>query len=264
MSTRRRRPVAHVEDEHPDERWMASYMDMVTVLMCMFIVLFAMSTVDEQKFEMLRESLATGFGNEDIEKMDVAVGNASVAEIIAAENAELSDIQKAMAEVDRLIELREQMRAALDAQNLSHLIDFNIDERGLTVGMIGSETFFEPNLARLSDQAVQVLNAIAPALAVSAREISVEGHADPRGVNVNFETDWELSGGRATAVLRYVVESGGVTPALISAVGFGSSRPSTLLTSTGDSAANRRVDLVVMSDQPENIRALIPTVIESQ
>lgn len=243
---------------------MASYMDMVTVLMCMFIVLFAMSTVDEQKFDLLRDSLATGFGAKDVERMDSAVGEVSVPEIVTAETAALTDLQKAMAEVDSLIELREQMRAALDAQNLTQLIDFNIDERGLTVGMIGSETFFQPNLADLSDQAVQVLNVIAPVLAMSGREISVEGHADPRGVNVNFETDWELSGGRATSVLRYVVETGGVTPALISAVGFGSSRPSTLEASVEDSLVNRRVDLVVISDQPENIRALIPTIVESQ
>ena len=59
---RGRKKGGHDEAEHPDERWMASYMDMITVLMCMFLVLFAMSTVDQEKYIALKNSLATGFG----------------------------------------------------------------------------------------------------------------------------------------------------------------------------------------------------------
>src|SRR3954469_14970615 len=70
----RRRSGGHEEEEHVDERWMASYMDMVTVLMCMFIVLFAMSTVDQDKYEQLRNSLATGFGAVEAGKVDTAEG----------------------------------------------------------------------------------------------------------------------------------------------------------------------------------------------
>ena len=62
------------EAEHPDERWMASYMDMITVLMCMFLVLFAMSTVDQQKYIALKNSLATGFGEVKSQKVDTASG----------------------------------------------------------------------------------------------------------------------------------------------------------------------------------------------
>ncbi|MBW8872765.1 MAG: flagellar motor protein MotB, partial [Leifsonia sp.] len=62
MSARRRKKHEEPEEHENEERWMASYMDMVTVLMCMFIVLFAMSTVDAKKFEALKDSLATGFG----------------------------------------------------------------------------------------------------------------------------------------------------------------------------------------------------------
>ena len=70
----RRRPRKKPEAHHVDERWMASYMDMVTVLMCLFIVLYAMSTVDANKFEKLRNSLATGFGTVASETVDTASG----------------------------------------------------------------------------------------------------------------------------------------------------------------------------------------------
>ena len=66
---RRARGRGHEDDSHdePDERWAVSYADMVTVLMCLFIVLFAVSNVDKTKFEMLANSLATGFGQESTE-----------------------------------------------------------------------------------------------------------------------------------------------------------------------------------------------------
>ena len=68
MSTARRAGGRGHEDEshdEPDERWAVSYADMVTVLMCLFIVLFAVSNVDKTKFELLANSLATGFGQEE-------------------------------------------------------------------------------------------------------------------------------------------------------------------------------------------------------
>ncbi|MEK6344594.1 MAG: flagellar motor protein MotB, partial [Curtobacterium sp.] len=71
---RGRAKKGHDEAEHPDERWMASYMDMITVLMCMFLVLFAMSTVDQQKYIALKNSLATGFGEVKSQKVDTASG----------------------------------------------------------------------------------------------------------------------------------------------------------------------------------------------
>ena len=64
---------------------MASYMDMVTVLMCMFIVLYAMSSVDQHKFEQLRASLATGFGTVETATVDTAEGTVVAAENVNAE-----------------------------------------------------------------------------------------------------------------------------------------------------------------------------------
>jgi len=81
--TRRAEPV----EEHNDERWMASYMDMVTVLMCLFIVLFAMSAVDADKFEKLRLSLATGFGAETSQTVDTAEGIVVPADLIGQDGS---------------------------------------------------------------------------------------------------------------------------------------------------------------------------------
>ena len=74
MSSGRRRKGGHGGEFHLDERWMTSYADMITVLMCLFIVLYAMSTVDSHKFDVLKNSLASGFGVTNSEKLDLTKG----------------------------------------------------------------------------------------------------------------------------------------------------------------------------------------------
>jgi chemotaxis protein MotB len=253
-----------VEDDHPDERWMASYMDMVTVLMCMFIVLFAMSTVDQKKYEQLRNSLATGFGAEEVGLIDTAEGTVVPPELVNDESESFSEAELALAEVDELYALREAIRRNLHQNGVDQLVQIKIDDRGLTVGLVGSETFFAPDRAELSVAAVRVLDAIAPVLAESGREVSAEGHADRHGRTVNFPTDWELSSGRATQVLRRLVEHGGVPQERIKAVGFGAARPIATGSALEDMAMNRRVDVIVQSDESDIVRQLIPGIVAGE
>ncbi|WP_167138822.1 flagellar motor protein MotB [Diaminobutyricimonas sp. TR449] len=261
MSARRRRSLAHEDEGHdgPDERWMASYMDMVTVIMCLFIVLFAMSTVDQKKFEQLRDSLATGFGVESSDTIDTAEGIIVEPQRVGEEGA-LTDLQLARLEVNNLHALQEQLTDALTAQGLQHAVAFELTDRGLTVRLVGSETYFESNRAELIGIAPQVLNAIAPTLAATTYELSVEGHADHRASGFPYPTNWELSSARSTSVLRHLVESGGIAKNRIASVGFGDSRPEAGGSSPEELALNRRVDIMVLSAQPETVRELFATV----
>ncbi|TFB73174.1 hypothetical protein E3O21_18250 [Cryobacterium flavum] len=276
----KRRKMVEEEDVHPDERWMASYMDMVTVLMCMFIVLFAMSTVDQDKYEQLANSLATGFGAVDAGKVDTAEGVVVPADLIdnqgesptevthsseAIDPAEATAVATANAEaaekeVAKLDQLEAAVTANLTAAGVAQLVEFHITDRGLTLGLVGSETFFAPDSAQLTAAATAVLDAAAPAMVASGQKISVEGHADKHGQSATFATDWELSASRATQVLRRLVEQGGIGGEMISAVAFGSAQPVNTGSTLDDMAQNRRVDVVLLSDQPDSVRALIPGV----
>lgn len=262
MRSARRRKLEDDEESHPDERWMASYMDMVTVLMCMFIVLFAMSTVDQKKFEQLANSLATGFGATDVGAVDTAEGVVVPEEMVDAEEVGFTDLELAIQEVDRLQELIEKIDASLESKNLAHTVEYELDERGLTVRLVGSETFFDNNSIQLSSVATRVLDSVAPVLAATTYGISVEGHADRRQAVAPFATNWELASGRSTQVLRRLVEVGGIPPPRIGSVGYGDARPIAQGSSPAELAKNRRVDIVVLSDQPEAVRSLIPMVVE--
>ncbi len=257
---RRRGGGAHGSD-HPDERWLVSYADMITVLMCLFIVLFAMSNVDKGKYEELKDSLSAAFGREVVEGEPVLSGG--VGDKGDSEKPQvLTDVERAQAELAHLRQLQEEITKRLESRGLHHLVEFGIDARGLSIKLVGSETFFDGNSAALRAEAVAVLRSVAPVLQSIDNQVTIEGHADPRGNPAPFPTDWELSSSRATAVLRNLVESGGVAPARISSVGFGSSRPVPMGNGAAAGAQNRRVDIVVLSQEPEAIRGLIPELIE--
>ncbi|QNE15612.1 flagellar motor protein MotB [Pseudarthrobacter sp. NBSH8] len=255
MSARRRRGH-EPEEEHADERWMASYMDMVTVLMCMFIVLFSMSTVDQAKFDKLRNSLATGFGAIATETVDTASGTVVRTEQKDQDAEAFAAIDMALKEVDRLTALRDQMESALKAVQLDPNVEFQITERGLIVKLVGSQAFFLPDRPELTPRAVQVLDTIAPTLAPAGMEIMVEGHA-ANGITA-YPSTWELSSARSVNVLRHLVDHGDVVPGRIGAVAFGSARQVNDDSTAALMELNRRVDVVVLSDKSEDIRALIP------
>lgn len=237
-------------------------MDMVTVLMCLFIVLFAMSSVDTNKYEKLKNSLATGFGVTEEGKVDTAEGVVVPAGQVDETKEGFNDLQLAEKEVDQLAALEEQMDSNLKARGLGGTVQFLIDQRGLTVKLVGSQSYFLPDSPVLQPQTLSILDTIAPVLKPIPEEIAVEGHA-ANGVTA-YASTWELSGARATAVLRVLVESGGVAASRIGAVGYGSARQVNNDSNEAEHMENRRVDVVVLSDQPDKIRALIPQVLQAR
>jgi chemotaxis protein MotB len=246
-----------------EERWMASYMDMVTVLMCLFIVLYAMSTIDQDKFEKLRLALSTGFGQVSTKTVDTAEGVVVPPQLVDEKGNDFTadaDVTKALQELDDLKRLEQAIQASLEQHGVADRVGFDIDARGLTVKLIGTQTFFDGNSARLRPESQTIIDAIAPVVAMTSNQISVEGHADVHGSPAPFASDWDLSTSRATSVLRRFVEQDGIAGSRMSATGFGSARPAS--TDPSDLAANRRVDIVILSDQAESIRRLIPGLLD--
>ncbi|MBT1607020.1 OmpA/MotB family protein [Curtobacterium flaccumfaciens] len=294
---RGRAKKSHDEAEHPDERWMASYMDMITVLMCMFLVLFAMSTVDQEKYIQLKQSLATGFGEVDSQKIDTASGtvvtkdqvedgsgystdksqadhstassgtkdtNVDPASTVVPTTATKQDLAEAKRELDDLTKLERAIQHNLAKAGQTENVQFTVDARGLIVRLIGSETYFGTNSADLSDRARSIMDAIAPVLKTSDHDVSVEGHADQRNSTAPYATNWELSAARATGVLRDLVERGGMPGEHVQSVGFGSSRPLAKGGTDRDLALNRRVDIVVLSNADQDVSALMPALAKAQ
>ncbi|WP_199422582.1 flagellar motor protein MotB [Actinotalea solisilvae] len=276
----RKSRTAHEEEHENHERWAVSYADMMTVLVGLFIVLYAVSQVDQVKFEQLRQSLAVGFGHAapvalegsngaltGVEAFQITPDLRSEAGIEAEQiqgpSKELTeDEQRAAAasvEYQRLDAVAQQIAAALAPEGLADRVRFRITERGLVVGMVADDVFFSAASAELTATAQRIIDTTAPVLAGLPDELSVEGHTNAIPVSGRYPTNWELSSDRATQVLRRLVEVGGIAPHRIAAVGFGEARP---IDDPGVDPieANRRVDLVVLSSVPEDVRALLPSL----
>ena len=135
-----------------------------------------------------------------------------------------------------------------------------IDERGLTIRLVGSETFFLPDSAQLTEQTQRVLESVGPILATIPNEVGVEGHTARLPDSVPRPLDLELSTQRSVNVVRNLVDTGGVPAPRLAAIGYGESRPLAPGTTEAELELNRRVDIVVHSDEPESVRALIPGI----
>ena len=263
MSGRRRKHKGGHEEAHADERWLVSYADMITVLMCLFLVLFAMSSIDANKYAQLKDSLATGFGTTPSTTVDSAVGVIVEPQYVGKEGvgftASVTDqtsLDKAKQEVATFDAVIAQINAGLATQGLQDQVAYQIDQRGLTIKLVGGQTFFDSNSADMLSAALATVETIGPVIARTPNDISVEGHADPTPASPPYATNWELAGARSTTVLRYLVESDGVDATRISSVSFGSAHPT-----PGDDAASRRVDIVLLTAIPDAASSLIPDVV---
>jgi chemotaxis protein MotB len=265
-----RRPRKSHDGEHEGggtERWTTSYMDMVTVLMCLFIVLYSMSTFDKDKFEKLRFALATGFGQTRSMSVDTATGvvvpkkDVGTKGIDAAQQTSTgpeTTAEKAAAEADKLKGLEGSIQAALAAQGVQSNVSFTITSRGLTIGLVGSQTFFSGNSDVLQPATQQVLGAMGPILRTLPNQIAVEGHADSHSNPAPFASDWELAAARSTAVLEYLVDNQGVSQTQIYSSSYGAARPLEPNMAPSQYALNRRVDIVILSSASEAVRDDIP------
>lgn len=282
----RKRGKKHEEEEHENhERWLVSYADMVTLLMCLFIVLFAISQVDKAKFAQLSAGLSASFGAPITAlpgtspegsvldalpaAVDIAAGiapgqDAAQEEVDAAAAQAAAERARrvageAQAAYDDLAEARRKIQAALDAAGYSGAARFEIDERGLVVHIVADQVLFDAERADLRPEGAIILDSIAPTLAGLPNQLAIEGHANHLPVTPGgpWPSNWELSAFRATTVVRYLAGDG-VPQERMSANGYSSTRPLVPESDPSAITVNRRVDLVVLSTASAEANALLP------
>ncbi|MGA8256795.1 MAG: flagellar motor protein MotB [Nocardioides sp.] len=285
MSSRR---VRHEEpEEHENhERWLVSYADMVTLLMVLFVVMFAISQVDEKKFAELKDGLAAGFGSQDsilngASSLHDQPGEGAIGPVAPQLNLSgLSENQRTMvqqalqvterlehervegeaeAEVKRLEKLRKRLLKALQRSGLERDVEASYDERGLVLSLVSRHVVFEADLASLSPRGQQVVDALARVLATVPDPLQIDGHTNQEPVRPRyFATDWDLSAARATTVLRRLNEVAGIATTRLSLAAFGHTRPLRDPAAPGSQEINKRVDIVVLSRVTPETAEMIP------
>ena len=286
----KKKHAAHEEEHENHERWLVTYADMITLLMVLFIVMFAMSSVDQKKFNALKSGLAAGFG-QSASVLDGSTSildqpGTSVAQPInpnrVEENPEIDELKvqavtaaqaaqnqrayaEAAAEADHLEELAAAVRAKLSKHGLLNDVRTTVDGRGLTVSMVSKHVVFPANLATLTDRGRAILTTLAPVLRDLPNELLVEGHTNQAsGKPKYYDSDWDLSSARAVTVLRYLNERLGVSKEKLAAVGYGHTKPLVDVAQPDSQELNKRVDIVVLSTLASEGGALLGQVVEDR
>lgn len=230
-------PPIYDSDPNEDTSWLVTYGDMVTLLMVFFVLMFSASKINEEKYDMVAQSISQGF--------DSPGPDASTNPISAASQATVSPLQEARAKFDELVTekgLQGQMSASLSPYGLK------IELSSGALFNSGSATVkgtMQSSLVGLSD--------IIQGLGDEDYIVEVEGHTDNVPIStLKFPSNWELSSLRAVNVAR-LFETMGVSKNQLSAIAYADTRPKVPNVSADgaplptNQATNRRVVVHVKS-----------------
>jgi chemotaxis protein MotB len=259
---------ARTEEHENHERWLVSYADFITLLFAFFVVMYSLSSVNEGKYRVLSDSLVAAFRNVNINTQGqrIAAGATTPA---AAEVPLLPQIRprpaaspSAARQEERRREVRQKMREMAGAieRVLAPLVKegkVSVSEglKGITVE-INASVLFPLGEARLQPAAEKALRAVAEVLATTDFPIIVEGHTDPTPIaTAQFPSNWELSGARASSVVRLFIDAG-VAPQRLTAIGYGEQRPLASNDTPEGRARNRRVSILIEAQNPDEVKDL--------
>ncbi|HKL41033.1 MAG TPA: flagellar motor protein MotB [Clostridia bacterium] len=232
--------------------WMVTYGDLVTLLMCFFVLLFAFSEIDAQKFEAVMQSFQGSAG--------VLSGGTTLSDSpLVFTGMPETNTSNETTDSQVLDDLKKEIESQLDDANIELEITAEVINRGLLI-RFPDNALFDSGEASLKDPARDALEVIGNILLddpFTERVISVEGHTDNVPMSsAEFPSNWELSTTRATNVIRYFLDEVGIVPKRLSASGYGEYYPIATNETPEGRSQNRRVDIVVMREffttrQPE-------------
>jgi chemotaxis protein MotB len=245
-----RRRKRHEEHEN-HERWAIPYGDLVTLLLAFFVVMYAISQVNEGKYRVLSDSLNAAFRGDPTTTEPIQVGT-QAATTIAAPIVQLAEREKLMA----MRQLAQKAGEAMKPLIMQGLVDVTSTDGKLTIA-IRSDILFSSGAAQLSADAQPVIRLLGQVLRDFPVDVRVEGHTDNVPVaGTLFPSNWELSATRAASVVHLLVAEG-VEPARLSAIGYGEFHPVAPNNTVDGRNANRRVVLSV--EAGGNVVAAPPT-----
>ena len=249
-------------DEHDNpDRWLVSYADFITLLFAFFVVMYAISTVNENKYRVFSDALVDAFGKGQGGRQ---VGVPAV-EPVRAPPARRKDYKQAEEQRKRQEKMQNIGRDIL--KTLAPLIkegQVRVTQSNLGVAVeISSSLLFAPGQAVLEERAANALKAVAGLVRQEPLSIQVEGHTDNVPINTSvFGSNWELSALRSTSVVR-LLSGEGIDPVRLSAVGYGENRPVEKNDSPEGRARNRRVTLMILYAAPDRVTDL-PIKVDAQ
>lgn len=213
--------------------WLTTYSDMVTLLLAFFVLLFAFSAVDEDRFQAVITAFQGYFGIFD-------------GAVVIQENPITLPFQSSKIAEEQLQALYAELTKHIEEEGMTG-VELEMQERGVII-RFAEQVFFDLGEAILKPEAQGILHRLADTLRSIPNPIRVEGHTDDWPIKTSrFPSNWELSVHRATNVVRHLIEKEGFNAQNLSALGYAEHRPLRPNDNAQNRALNRRVDIVILN-----------------
>lgn len=247
----RRRRRRSGDDEHENhERWLVSYADFITLLFAFFVVMYAISSVNDGKYRVLSDSLVTAFRSATQDGGGATVlTQPQMTTMVRPPPKRNQALQMRDREAQHMKKVAQSVSESMAQYATQGQVAVIETDRGITVE-INDSLLFSPGRAELAPQAELAIRAVARVFAETNFPVTIEGHTDNVPISTPlFPSNWELSAVRATTVLR-VMTLAGVPPARLTAIGYGDQRPVADNGSGEGRARNRRVAIQLEAAVP--------------
>lgn len=259
-----------------------SYADMMTLLFCLFMVLFAISSVNTSKFQALSKALQNAFSGRILSggKAVMQTGSSTPAgpttpqpplpalspitslnDSSSSSQGQSSSEKAAEVEQEEFVALKRRIDALSRQEHVASHVHTAIRPDGLTVELLTDGVFFDSGSASLKPVAVSLLDKVGAIIAAEHRHpVRVEGFTDSQPIHTGvYPSNWQLSGARAAAVIQNFAADG-VLQQRMSLAGYGAERPAATNSTAAGRARNRRVDVVLtrLHDTPTTTTSSSP------
>ena len=252
------------EDHVNHERWLVSYADFITLLFAFFVVMYAISSVNEGKYRVLSDSLISAFLNAPKSTTPIPTGADAPAPrptsshlIKNALPVKKGDSPQELKRKQQEVKMKSIAKDILEV--LAPLVkdgqvSVTQSSRGVAV-QINASVLFAPAQADLETGSIKALTAVARVLAPVENAIQVEGYTDNSPIKSIYPSNWELSSARSSSVVRLFIENGVAAERLV-VMGYGENRPVDSNDTVDGRARNRRVTIMILSEAQEKITEL--------
>lgn len=239
-------------DQAGSPAWMTTYSDLMSLLLTFFILLFSMSSVSEERFKDAAQSLQMALiGSSSDSILD---GNGEIIGDVDPEEIVVEEVPVDPNYIpEEVIALHDTVNVFLEEEGLNADVTLSRDQEGVYID-IQEAILFDSGHATLKAAGSETLGQLAELFTLFDNEIIIEGYTDDVPMySREFPSNWELSTGRALSVLRYLSESYDISPSRLSARGYGEHRPIVPNDSAENRALNRRVNIVIVHDDREDV-----------
>ncbi|MGG4488377.1 flagellar motor protein MotB [Metabacillus idriensis] len=236
------------EEEHVDESWLLPYADLLTLLLALFIVLFAMSSVDAQKFQMLARAFNSTFtGGTGVLEYPSPIPDGEMEQLDQEKEKTPDKEKQETLEQEKLKEIQKKVNAYIAANSLETKLKTTLTDEGLLITIL-NDIFFDSGQSDIRKKDEQLAKEISNLLVMNPpRNIIVSGHTDNVPIqNAEYESNWHLSVMRAVNFMKLLLENEQLDPRAFSAKGFGEYNPVADNKTKQGQQKNRRVEILIL------------------